>query len=662
MCKDKNCGCNDPCKPKICISYVEDNCADRKLITSNTTHPTGYENVTIITPEVNQISAYKDHLEFVNSPESLSNIAKHSVLRFSQKFLDFISNIFKGRNVGDGIPVYKGQSIVSLDTFQDFKTLKGSDSINITDNINDNTFSINETWLQNQMPEPPIIDYPVIDGVSVGTGVSVYNGLNTKKIEISSLKSNTFNISKENDGTILMDIINTDFNYLKSYYINSNYIPTSLAPADGSIIRPFPTWDEARTKMIGNGTILNPENTNVTFILQTSATTALNPTINTLSVKFLNTQLTYTGTDTYMFDSEILYPLVPKDNLNEITESIYLNLYGVGSLNRTTPGGDVRAIGAKRGLSTTTSNPNYIKFQIGENINDILYCIEYTNYSNSVWEGDVLNPDGITLLGNNYNPPDILKWTTQINPTHPLIYIKGNNFATFSYPIKGIGSVYIQTFVNSGLHIEDTNLALNNLNIIPSSKYISVVQGNTFVADYPGLGIYEPKNAPAIYAKNTQLFINSILNVNTGTYPFHGFDKFFKIEGTFQLRGTVNYDTNYYIKTFADLTSTTQNYFELNGKAITANLNSRINYLINSSINGDFNLIMPSTKLTEVKNISQNNSTNVIPITNGTLSSINNNPYLSGINNYVNDAGASVAGLLQNALYFNTTNNSLDKI
>lgn len=662
MCKDKNCGCNNPCKPKICISYVEDNCADRKLITSNTTHPTGYENVTIITPEVNQISAYKDHLEFVNSPESLSNIAKHSVLRFSQKFLDFISNIFKGRNVGDGIPVYKGQSIIGLDTFQDFKTLKGSDSVTITDDADENTFFVNEEWLQNQIPEPPTIDYPVIDGISVGTGVSVYNGLNTKKIEISSLKSNTLNISKENDGTILMDIINTDFNYLKSYYINYNYIPTLLAPADGSIIRPFPTWDEARTKMIGNGTILNPENTNVTFILQTSAITALNPSINTLSVKFLNTQLTYTGTDTYMFDSEILYPLVPKDNLNEITESITLNLYGVGYLNRTTPGGYVRAIGAKRGLSTTTNNPNYIQFQIGENIDDILTCIEYTNYSNSVWEGDVLNSDGITLLGNNYNPPEILKWTTQINPTHALIYIKNNSFATFSYPVKGVGSVYIQTFVNSGLHVEDTNLALNNLTIIPLDKYISVVQGNTFVADYPGLGIYEPKNAPAIYAKNTKLYINSILNVNTGTFAFHGFDKFFKIEGTFDLKATVNYDTYFYIKTFADLTSTTQNYFELNGKTTTANLNSRINYLINSSINGNFNLIMPSTKLTGVKNISQNNSTNVIPVTNGTLSSINNNPYLSGINNYVDDAGASVAGLLQNALYFNTTNNALDKV
>lgn len=516
------------------------------------------------------------------------------------------------------------------------------------------------------------------EGLNVGNGIGIYKDKTTlnniSTFNFKKIKSSTLEISANVDGnTVDIDIINTDFNYLKSYYINYNYIPTLLAPADGSIIRPFPTWDEARNKMIGvigvdldylgrPVSILHPKNRDVTFILQTNATTALNPSINTLSVKFLNTSLTYTGTDTYMFDSEILYPLVLKDNLNEITESIYLNLYGVGSLNRTTPGGYVRAIGAKRGLSTTTNNPNYIEFKIGENINDILYCTEYTNYSNSVWEGDVLNPDGITLLGNNYNPPDILKWTTQINPTHPLIYIKDNSFASFSYPVKGVGSVYIETFANTGLHVENTNLNLNNLTVMPLSKYISVVQGNTFVADFPGIGIYEPKNAPAIYAKNTQLFIKSILNVNTGTFAFHGYDKFFKIEGTFVLSGTINYDTNFYIKTFADLTSTTQNYFELNGKTVTANLNSRINYLINSSINGDFNLIMPSTKLTGVKNISQNNSTNIIPITNGTLSSINNNPYLSGINNYVNDAGASVAGLLQNALYFNTTNNSLDKI
>lgn len=513
---------------------------------------------------------------------------------------------------------------------------------------------------------------------NIGSGQGVYKNttivgdntqFNLKKINSSSLEV----VTSIDGNTIDINVINTDFNYLKSYYINSNYEPTIDSPADGSIIRPFPTWDEARTKMIGvigvdldylgrPVSILHPKNRNVTFILQTSATTALNPTINTLSVKFLNTQLTYTGTDTYMFDSEILYPLVPKDGLNEITESITLNLYGVGSLNRTTPGGYVRAIGAKRGLSTTTSNPNYIKFEIGENIDDRLNCIEYTNYSNSVWEGDVLNPDGITLLGNNYNPPLSLKWTTQINPTYPLIYIKNNSFTSFSYPIKGIGSLYIQTFVNTGLHVEDTNLKLNNLTVLPLSNYISVVQGDTFVADYPGSGIYEPKNAPAIYAKNTVLYIDSILNVNTGTFAFHGFDKFFKIEGTFILKGAINYDTYYYIKTFADLTSTSQNYFELNGITVTANLNSRINYLINSSINGNFNLIMPSTNLTGVKNISQNNSTKIIPITNGTLSSINNNPYLSGINNYVNDAGASVAGLLQNALYFNTTNNALDKI
>ncbi len=663
MCKQQNCGCNDPCKPVICVSYVEDSCADRKLATSNTTHPTGYDNVTLITPEVNQISAYKEHLEFVNSPELLSNIPKHSVLRFSQKFLDIISNLFKGRNVGTGAKVYKGSTVLGLDTFQDFKTLKNSSSVDVNNDTNEIIFSVNENWLEAQMPiiPPPIVpDYPVIDGISVGTGVPIYDGITNKKIKISSLKSNTLNISKLLDGTVKIDSINTEFDYLKAYYINSNYVPTLLSPADGSVSRPFPTWDEARTKMIGTGTILNPENQNVTFILQTNASTALNPTINTLSIKFMNTSLTYTGNDVYMIDSEVLYPLIPKDTNNEITESITLNIFGVGSLHRTTVGGYIRSVGAKRGSSITTNNPNNIIFRIGENENDTLYLEEFVNYPNSIWEGDVLKRDGVTLLGNDYNPPIVLKWTTQVNPTNPLVYVKNNSFGSFTYPVLGKGSLHIKTFVNTGLHVENTNINFNKLTILPYSYRISVVQGNAFVPSFPG--VYEPKNAPAIYSKDVQWFLNSLYNINIGTFAFNGFDKFFKIEGFFTFHGSTNYHTNHYIKTFADLSTTTQNSFQINGLDKNSNLNSNINYLINSNTVGDFNLKIPSTQLNVVKNISQNVVTNVIPITNGTISSINNKPYLSGINNYVDDAGASVAGLLQNALYFNTTNNAIDKV
>lgn len=519
-----------------------------------------------------------------------------------------------------------------------------------------------------KIPEPPIVDYPVIDGISTGTGMPVYDGLNNKKIKVSSIKSNTLTINKESDGTININSINTEFNYLKSYYINYNYSPTPLSPADGSIIRPFPSFDEARAAMIGTGvdylgrpvSILHPKNRDATFIVQTNSETALNPTINTLTIKLVNSKLTYTGNDVYMIDSEVLYPLVLKDGNNEITENLRFGVVGNGTLNRLTAGGYIRSIGAKRGASTTINNPYDITFQIGEKKEDSITLYEFTDYPNYIWEGDSLLPNGIDLIGNEYNPPRDLKWTTQINPTNPLVFSKGNSFSTFTYAIRGKGSLYISTFVNTGLHVENTNIDFDTLTIVPYSERISVVQGNTFVPDYTG--VYEPKNAPVIYAKNAILFITSILHINGGTYSFHGFKSFFKIEGFYELRGSINYDTNHYIETFFDLTTTTQAGCDLNTKTNSSNLNSRINYLIDSNVVGDFALTMPNCKVTGVLNVSKNAATAVVPITQGTLSSINSNPYISGIANYTNDSSAMATGLLRNALYFNTTINALDKI
>jgi len=155
MSVNTNCGCSDPCIPITCVSYVEDSCADRNLIVSNTIHPTGYDNVAIITPDVNQISAYKEHLEFVNSPEPLSGIKGHSVLRLTAEFIANIGNIFRGRNVGVGAKIYKGTTTVGTDTFQDFKTIKTSESITVTEDTDEIITSVNTIWLQEQFETIP---------------------------------------------------------------------------------------------------------------------------------------------------------------------------------------------------------------------------------------------------------------------------------------------------------------------------------------------------------------------------------------------------------------------------------------------------------------------------------------------------------------------------
>ena len=151
----KNCGCSShtPCNPVTCTSYVAPECDAFNLSTSNTSNNIGIANVSDITTDVKKISAFKDHLEFVNSPKSLSNIAGHTVLRLSQKFLNSFTNIFNGRPVGTGIPIFKGKTTVGENIFQDFRSMSTSPSITATENNDTISFSVNEEWLEPKIPK-----------------------------------------------------------------------------------------------------------------------------------------------------------------------------------------------------------------------------------------------------------------------------------------------------------------------------------------------------------------------------------------------------------------------------------------------------------------------------------------------------------------------------
>lgn len=614
-----------------------------------------------------------------------------------------IMDKFVAENVGGGSEVYKGKNSEGV---EEFRTLIGVEGVDVIQNLDTIVFSINTEWLETFNPETilqnigsgisifidesqknfyrlktlssmdnSILLTPHIDGGinmelnpdyktnvldinSEGIGVPILRK-SGKNAFIASLNSDTLKIEKDANGTININSINTEFNYLKAYYVNANYVPTVDSPADGSIIRPFPTFDEAVTKVIGNGTILNPENAGARIIVQTSSSTAINPTVNTVTIELQNVGLTYVGSDLYMFDTEILYPLVPKDSNNEITQSIYMNIVGNGHLSRTNGIGFIRSIGAKRGNSTTINNFNTIYIRLGEKETDIISIFEMQNYPDTIWEGDQLRPNG-DKIGDSYNPPKDMRWTTQLNPTTPLIMAKGNSFATFTASMFGAGRLNIYTLANTGLWIEDTLVSSwNKLHLNPIYDRITVQNGVVGISGY-ATDIYQPKEFPAIYAKNANLYVDSIYHTNGGTFSHHGWDTFIKVEGTFNLNGMFNYDTNYYMETFIDVVNATQVHFQINGKTGSSNLNSRIQYLIDSSVNGNFNLIMPNSVLSGIKDISKNINTIVVPQTNGTLSSINGTPYLSGVNNYTDDSSAMVAGLLTNALYNNTTNNGLD--
>ena len=609
-----------------------------------------------------------------------------------------IDNAFVAMNVGGKVEVYKGQN---SNCVEEFRTLQGVEGITVTQDGDIVKIKIDTEWLEDHYPKISLsnigmgielmrpsginnygikkvrstdntvdisedpsggVDFkvnpnlisPFNDIGTDGNGTPIYNGTVNKRIGISSLKSNTLQIVKDEDGTININSVEKGFGYIKSYYVNNGYSPTPDSPSDGSIIRPFTSFDEAVNAVIGNGTRLNPQNAGARIIMQTSSYTAINPTVNTITIELQNAGLYYTGTDLYMFDTEILYPLVPKDINGEITQSIYISIVGNGGLYRNNGIGVIRSVGAKRGASTTTNNMNTIYIRLGEKISDEITVSENDNYPDSVWEGQQMRQDGVTTIGSSYNPPSDMRWTTQLNPTTPLIMAKGNSFTTFSFSLYGAGRLNIYTLANTGLWVEDTLVSWNKLHLVPHSHRITVQSGTVGVPGYPD--VYQPKDFPAIYAKNANFYVDSIYHTNGGTFDHHGWKTFIKVVGTFNLNGMFNYDTNYYIDTFVDATQLDYKHFLINGKTGSANLNSRINYLIESPNHvKTFYLFVTNSVITGVNHINKNIGVDTIPQTTGTLASINGTPYISGINTYADDTAALANNLLRNAVYLNPT-------
>lgn len=487
---------------------------------------------------------------------------------------------------------------------------------------------------------------------SVGSGIPIYNFDSGDKV--SSLKSNSLKIEKHTDGTIFIDAI--DFNYLKVYYVNSNYTPTSISPADGSVIRPFPTFEEAISTVIGNGTIVSPQNKNAKIVVQTDSQTEINPTVNTTTIELQNTTLLYTGSDPYMFDSEKLYPMLPKNAQNEITSSVKISVIGRGKLIRNNGVGILRSIGSKR-TSANTANTNYISISVSELEDDNITVLENTNYPDSIWEGDIMMPDGVTKIGDSFNPPLQMKWTTQVNPTNPIIYISGHNFNSFVYPSQGQGKITITTFANTALYVKDTIVSWEQLIIDTSIYRISTLSGTVWQNGYTG--IYQPKDFPAIYVENSALHISEIYYPNNGTPSYCGWKKFIKIVGTFGFTGSFSFNTFYFVETFIDATEFTRNSLVLNSSLAFMSIRSNIKNFINTSGEGNFDIVIPNSIISGVDVISQNPDKNIIPITHGTISSIKSVPYISGISSFANDSAANAGGLITNAIYMNSTTNSI---
>lgn len=477
MCKKTNCGCNTPGNAMICYTKEPvQPCIGVNLTVNNTESIDGSSGTNMILEETNNISAFKDHLEFVNSPEPLSGLKRNVVLRLTDKFLTVISNIFKGRNTGLGTSIYKGAVTEFGETFQEFKKLKDSESVEFQGGPDDIIAVVNEDWLQDQFPEIPTIDYPVIDGQTSGTGTPIYKGLTDKKINIASLYSDDFIItefeegikinspgggSSSNDWFIDPYFVrpsnwNTPQNpkeqitYLSSMnmidptvYTNGQSVPVP----SGKLNDPFKTYEEYLLKRIyGSGTGVPGPYSKVNPAYSGCTIQILNPVHTASDIEVVNTvyhlkngsPLTYEGSREYAIDNAELFDNMPMEG-GKIKFSSWCTIRGEGSIRRTNGFGLLRhktdkfkTNSAKQFMLELIGEGNGIYFIEGEN--DSLYHI-------------VTQEDGVTQLANGNGT---CLGTTQA-PVTPLISIEGNNYQYWSAGTSGT-KIFINVKTQIGIH------------------------------------------------------------------------------------------------------------------------------------------------------------------------------------------------------------------
>lgn len=555
-------------------------------------------------------------------------------------------------NVGNGTILYKG---VSAELKHQIKSMLQGSGIKITEQSDTVTISIDLQWITEN------IDYPVIDGESVGNGFSIYAGLSNKKIQQKSLKEGSGIKISATDSEILIETVQPGFGYIKNYYVNSNYTPTADSPADGSIIRPFPTFDEAYDEIIGTGTYYNPQNKNAKIIIQTDSYTAINPSINKTTYHFENNKsLTYTEVDNYMFDTERIYPNLLDSN-NKLTEEVIMVITGVGTITRTLGVGLVRGVASNR-TGTETINDFTSKIIIAPNETDFITLNERNSYPSNTWAGDITNISNVPLsqiYGGEF------KYSTTLVPTLPLIHCEGIGKASFSWGVtSGAGTVKCRVLVNTALKIVENPLSPGV--IYNGTRFIIETDGRhlatTSGTKVSGKSYYEPKSGTSYIDAEGNFRVDKVEMFANDNFSHGSVDKGFVFRGNAGfVKGNMNFSGGVYFKTFVDYTNSNLNYFAFANTFEGANITLvNVGLLINLANNNPFTFIIPNTLFQyNPSSIVINPSTPITLETYGTHASFINTPVISGIKSFEDNEDAKANNLFKNNIYYNTTSSSL---
>lgn len=326
---------------------------------------------------------------------------------------------FSGKNVGDGSRVYKGYNGRDYE----FRTITGSESIEVSEISDEITMSVNSDWLDGIISqisidqnnkiellqvksdaedvadylnnlEPPItVDdktnlfiefetdgiYALKTGkgtygvgeqqVTMGDFVRIYvpqtpvTVLNTVVPElgvagaalvnpspngevyrVKRIISNTLEISEVDDYAVEINIPETVD--VVSYYVNRNY---DGQEENGSIVRPFKTWEACKAAIIGTGSAINPQNKYVKVVFQTDILTSSNLNVNYVTYHFENSKITYTGTDGYVLDytspvSQIRGDIASNPS-NIQVRNFNIRITGTGIITRNVGVGIIKVVG-----------------------------------------------------------------------------------------------------------------------------------------------------------------------------------------------------------------------------------------------------------------------------------------------------------------------------
>lgn len=436
-------------------------------------------------------------------------------------------------------------------------------------NIAYNLFLIPQAW--------DIVVPDIPDVISIGGGTKIYKGKNTitGNHEIRTVSSTVVPISPVDNQltgnvTLSTSVLNEsvlftlDLSNLKVPLTKTDGIPefyvhsaADASIADGSVVRPFKTWEDCKSAIINSaqgGTFWNPHIQNARVIFQTSLTISESLTVNKITYNFENNSiLTYTGTDYAVCDMQLIVNAIP-DN-PDLTKTIngYINFEGFGEITRNiNSSGHVifRAVGY--GVSSiTTQNSFTIRVTSG------IIVVSEKSYNQTNFE----NTNKTDGAGKDVWALSKVGGVDKIPAVDGLVVVKGRNYQVRdSFYVNDGAILKIRHSIQRPIYIEDNGGFINYGKILFEAKsaFLSnfgVRYGEIYPSDRPGVTFnikYSPSyDVSMILIKGGGGFstssTGSISSYLLGSVKEGGYNSFVELEGansSFQVSGLGSLSAN----------------------------------------------------------------------------------------------------------------------